>query len=58
MKTLTKPKRISRLKTRKVELLVKIKALRANPGRNKEHKVEMLNDQVLRISGRIIKLRG
>lgn len=50
--------RISRLRTRKRELLDEIKALRAAGVRNAEHKIDMLNDQVLKIEARIIKLRG
>lgn len=51
-------KRVARLKTRKQELLDQIKALRANPGRNVEHKVEMLNAQVERVEAKIKELRG
>lgn len=50
--------RIKRLKARKAELLGKMKELRAAGVRNVEHKVEMLNEQWLRIGERIIKLRG
>lgn len=50
--------RISRLKVRKQELLGQIKKLRAGSVRNAEHKIDRLNDQVLRIGERIIKLKG
>ena len=51
-------KRVARLKTRKQELLGQVKALRANLGRNVEHKVEMLNAQVERVNAKIKELRG
>lgn len=54
----TQQERINRLKGRKGELVGQVKALWANPGRNVEHKVEMLNQQVLRLGARIIKLKG
>jgi len=50
--------RIARLRTRKAELLEEMKALRAAGARNLEHKLGRLNEQVLRIGERIIKLRG
>ena len=50
--------RISRLRTRKGELLDEMKALRAGGARNVEHKLAMLNDQVMRIGERINKLKG
>ena len=50
--------RISRLKTRKSELLREMKSLRAAGVRNVEHKVDMLNRQVMNITDKIIKLRG
>ena len=50
--------RISRLNARKAELLGDMKALRANSARNAEHKINMLNEQVMRIGERIIKLKG
>jgi len=50
--------RISRLQTRKQELLGKIKALRASSVRNAGHKISRLGDQVLRIGERINKLKG
>lgn len=57
MKEATKD-RISRLRARKGELLAQMKALRAAGVRNLEHKMAMLNDQVMRIGERISKLRG
>ena len=57
MKEATKD-RISRLLTRKGELLDEMKALRAASVRNVEHKLAMLNDQVMRIGERINKLKG
>lgn len=56
MKETTKD-RISRLRTRKGELLAQMKVLRAAGARNVEHKLAMLNDQVMRIGERISKLR-
>jgi len=50
--------RISRLQARKSELLDEIKALRASGVRNVEHKVTRLNEQVMTITERIIKLKG
>lgn len=51
--------RIQRLKARKAELLAQMKELRGTPGvRNLEHKLDRLNEQVMRIGERIIKLKG
>jgi len=50
--------RISRLRTRKAELLDEMKALRAANVRNAEHKIAMLNGQVMTIGERINKLKG
>jgi len=50
--------RISRLRTRKAEILVHMKELRAAGVRNLEHKLDRLNEQVMKIGERIIKLRG
>ena len=50
--------RISRLKARKQELQEQMKALRANPGvRNKELKLDRLNDQVLAITAKTKELQ-
>ena len=57
MKEATKD-RISRLRTRKAELLAQMKALRAGGARNVKHKLGRLNDQVMRIGERINKLKG
>lgn len=51
-------KRVARLKTRKQELVGKIRELGANQGRNAGHKVAMLETQVERVSAKIKELKG
>lgn len=48
--------RIARLRTRKQEILARMKDLRKNSVRNVEHKRDRLNDQVMRITDKIIEL--
>jgi chromosome segregation ATPase len=54
----TSQNRISQLQTRKAQLKGQMKTLRENPNaRNKEHKLDRLNEQVLTITEKIIKVR-
>jgi len=49
--------RIARLRARKAELLGEMKELRGSNVRNKEHKLDRLNEQVMNITERVRELR-
>lgn len=59
MRAETKDERIKRLQGQKQRLLEKMQVLRTNPHvRNAEHKLALLNDQVTRITDKIVELKA